>query len=303
LPARLALVSVLIEASDWTAAEAAARDLLSLAPRDAGGWRGLGFALMRQDRNREAAEALRASLEIYDDTATRLMLAHVEKGLRDEKGMSEKQLAHFHVRYDGDEHEDVGREMLRALERHFATFAGVFDHQPSAPIPVILFSQQAYYDASGAPAWSGGVFNHLDGRIRIPIGGLTSSLTPDIDNVLAHEVTHAFIADISRGVCPRDIHEGMAQYMEGKRIASELKPNELRALADGRIAGVTGFYLGALAFVEHLMGQRGQGGMNDLLRAMGETGDANAAFRQVYGQDQKAAAQAFSDRFRLQYGS
>jgi tetratricopeptide (TPR) repeat protein len=178
--ARQALLAILLETSDWTGAEAAARDLLSLRPGEASALRGLGFALMRQDRNREAAEALEASLEIEEDAAARKMLAHVEKGLRDESGMSEKQLAHFHVRYDGSEHEDVGREILRALERHFASLTGVFDHRPQAPIPVILFSEEAYYDAAGAPRWSGGAYNHLDGRIRIPIGGLSSSLTPDI---------------------------------------------------------------------------------------------------------------------------
>ena len=303
LPARSALLTVLLEASDWTAAEAAARDLVALAPRDAAAWRGLGLALLRQDRNKEAVEALRTSLELEDDPNTRAMLAHLEKGLRDEKGMSEKQLAHFHVRYDGAEHEDVGREMLRALERHFSTLTSVFDHEPASPIPVILFSQEAYYDAAGAPRWSGGVFNHLDGRIRIPIGGLTSALTPDIDHVLVHELTHAFIAEISRSVCPRDVHEGFAQYMEGKRIASQLGAKQIKALADGRIQGVNGFYLTALAFVEHLMGQRGQGGMNDLLRAMGETGNVDAAFERVYGQDHKAMARGFADRMRLQYGS
>ena len=303
LPARSALVTVLLEASDWSGAEAAARDLLALAPRDASALRGLGQALLRQDRNKEAVEALRASLEVEDDPNTRAMLAHLEKGLKDEKGMSEKQLAHFHVRYDGAEHEDVGREMLRALERHFATLTSVFDHQPEAPIPVILFSQEGYYDAAGAPRWSGGVFNHLDGRIRIPIGGLTSALTPDIDHVLVHELTHAFIASMSRSVCPRDVHEGFAQYMEGKRIASQLNAEQIKALADGRMRGVDGFYLTALAFVEHLMGQRGQGGMNDLLRAMGETGKVDAAFERVYGQDHKAMERAFADRMRLQYGS
>ncbi|HEY5907528.1 MAG TPA: hypothetical protein VIZ31_05750, partial [Vicinamibacteria bacterium] len=120
---------------------------------------------------------------------------------------------------------------------------------------------------------------------------------------LVHEVTHAFIADMSRGVSPRDVHEGTAQYMEGKRIASVLSGDELRALADGRIGGVGGFYFGALAFVEYLMGQRGQGGLNDLLRAMGDTGDANAAFRQVYGQDHAATTRAFHERFRRQHGS
>ena len=303
LPARTALVGVLLEVGDWPGAEAAARDLLVLAPRDASALRGLGQALLRQDRNKEAVEALLASLEVEEDPNTQAMLAHVAKGLKDEKGMSEKQLAHFHVRYDGDEHEDVGREMLRALERHFSTLTAVFDHQPAAAIPVILFSREGYYDAAGAPRWSGGVFNHLDGRIRIPIGGLTSALTPDIDHVLVHELTHAFIADISRSVCPRDVHEGFAQYMEGKRIASQLNAEQIKALADGRIQGVNGFYLTALAFVEHLMGQRGQGGMNDLLRAMGETGNVDTAFERVYGKDHNAMARGFADRMRLQYGS
>ena len=51
------------------------------------------------------------------------------------------------------------------------------------------------------------------------------------------------------------------------------------------------------------MGQRGQGGMNDLLRAMGETGNVDEAFRQVYGQDHAQTARAFMERFRRQYGS
>ena len=87
---------------------------------------------------------------------------------------------------------------------------------------MILFSREAYYDASGAPAWSGGIYDGIDGRIRIPIGGLTASLTPDMDGTLIHELTHAFVADRTRGVAPREIHEGLAQYMEGKRIGSEL---------------------------------------------------------------------------------
>jgi len=43
--------------------------------------------------------------------------------------------------------------------------------------------------------------------------------------------------------------------------------------------------------------------MNDLLRAMGETGNVDAAFERVYGQDHKALARGFASRMRLQYGS
>jgi tetratricopeptide (TPR) repeat protein len=299
---RAVLLGVLLEAADWTAAEAAARDILALEPRNAEALYGLGFALFRQDRNREAIEALQASLAISDGGAARALLARVQKGMGDETGMSEQRLSHFHVRYDGAAHEDVGREVLRVLERHYATLARTLDHQPAQTIPVILFSQQRYFDASGAPAWSGGNYDMLDGRIRIPIGGLTASLTPEMDETVMHELTHAFVADRTRLSAPREIHEGLAQYMEGKRIASLLSQAQLQALAEGRARGVSGFYLGALSFVEYLIAIRGMGGINELLAAMGETGNVDEAFRRVHGQDHASVQRAWREYLRRQYG-
>ena len=298
---RSALVAALLEASDWTGAEAAARDLLARSPRHPEALRALGFALMRQDRSREAQEALRASLEAREDPATRALFERVQKAQSDERGMREQHLAHFNVRYDGETHEDVGREILRALERHYATLARTFDHQPASTIPVVLFSEQSYFDATGAPFWSGGQYSHFDGRVSIPIGGLSPALTPTLDDVLIHEVGHAFIGDISRGVAPRDIHEGLAQYLEGRRVDSALGSAGLRALSEGRMSEVQAFYYSALAFVEQLQAERGQGGINDLLRAMGETGNVDEAFRRVYGRDHNQAALASSDRLRQQH--
>jgi tetratricopeptide (TPR) repeat protein len=301
--ARLVLIEVLMEAEDWAGAEAAARAALSLDPRNRDALLGLGYALMRQDRNAEAADVLQAALEVKDDEATRALLARIRKGMDDERGMTEQQLSHFHVRYDGDTHDAVGREILRALERHYATLAATLDHQPGSAIPVILFSREGYYNASGAPAWSGGIYDGLDGRIRIPIGGLSSSLTPDMDGTLIHELTHAFVADRTRGVAPREIQEGLAQYMEGKRLGSELTDEQLKAFADGRIGGVGGYYLAALSFVEHLIAQRGLGGMNELLKAMGETGDVDEAFKRVQGRSYAAARSDWMGRLRQEHGS
>jgi tetratricopeptide (TPR) repeat protein len=297
------LMQVSMETGDWAAAEAAARAAIGIAPRGFDGWQGLGYALMRQDRNREALEAIRTALDIRDDTNLRLMMERIQKGLADERGMSERRVSHFNVRYDGEEHEAVGREIVRALERHYATLAGALDYEPANTIAVILFTREGYYNASGAPAWSGGAFDNTDGRIRIPIGGLTTSLTPDIDETLIHELVHAFVADRTHGTAPRELHEGLAQYMEGKRIESMLSRENLTALADGRIGGVAGFYLGALSFVEYLIANRGLGGMNEMLKVMGETGSVDEAFRQVHGMTQHAAQQAWSQRFRQQHGS
>ena len=299
----VALFGVFNDAQDWAGAESAARAALAIDRTNVAAWQSLGHALWRLDRSREAVEALREALSVRESSQTRDLLERVEKGLSDEHGMKERQLAHFNVRYDGDEHEAVGREILRALERHYMTLVSAMDHQPAGTIPVVLFTRQGYYDASGAPAWAGGSFDLLDGRIRIPIGGLTASLTPDMDGTLIHELTHAFIFDRSRGVAPREVHEGLAQYMEGKRSLSDASPQYLSALADGRVGGVGAFYLAALSYVEHLIALRGMGGMNDLLKAMGETGDRDEAFQRVHGQTYDESRRAWAQHLRKQYGS
>ncbi len=300
---RKVLVMVLLDASDWAAAEAAAREALALLPRDPELLEAFAYALFRQDRNREALEAFRTVLEVADSANARAYIARLEKNSQDEGGMTEQRLSHFHVRYDGEEHLAVGREILRALERHYAALTTTLDHQPSEAIVVILFSSEAYYNASGAPRWSGGVFDHIDGRIRIPIGGLSTSLTPDIDNVVVHELTHAFIHDRSRGGSPREIHAGLAQWMEGKRLDAAYDARQLQALADGRAGGVGGYYALALGLVDYLQSVRGQGGLNDLLRLIGEKGDVDEAFRDVYGQDFRSTQQRFYERLRQRHGS
>ena len=302
----LLLVDVSLDTGNWTAAEGAARTAIGIDPRAFKAWEGLGIALMRQDRNREALEAIRSALEIRDDANLRSLMERIERGLSNERGMSERRVSHFNVRYDGGEHDEVGREIVRALERHYATLVSALDYEPKNTIAVILFTREAYYNASGAPAWSGGVYDVIDGKIRIPIGGLTTSLNAHMDATLIHELTHAFIADRTQGVPVGEIRilqEGMAQYMEGLRIESMLSRPQLTALADGRIGGVWGSYLVALSFVEYLIASRGLGGMNELIKVIGETGSVDDGFRQVHGTTSRGALEAWEKRFRQQHGS
>jgi tetratricopeptide (TPR) repeat protein len=292
-----------LEAGDWPAAEDEARALAALVPEDAGAVRSLAFALFRQGRSREARDLLAPFLERHPDREGEALLERIRGEAGREASLDEARLAHFRVRYDGEAHEAVGREVLRALERHYATLVRAFDHRPRAPIPVVLLSRRSYHEATGAPGWSGGQYDAFDGRVRVPIGGLTPELTPELDATLVHELTHAFVEDISRGVAPREVHEGLAQLVEGRRVADLLGEEDLRALADGRLGGVRGFYASSLSFAEHLVAERGQGGVNDLLRAMAETGSADEAFRRVYGRDLAGVRRDWSARLRLRHGS
>ena len=299
--ARRALLAVRVDQGNWPAVERTAVDLQRSGASDSDTIGALAYALVRQDRSAEAIDALARHLEAHDDPQAAALLARLRRDSSTETRLRQQTLAHFHVRYDGEAHEDVGRGVLRVLDRHYATLARTFDHEPTAAIPVLLLSREAYYDGTGAPSWSGGLYDAFDGRVRIPIGGLTASLTPDLDGTVLHELTHAFVADLSAGLAPRELQEGLAQMMEGRRL-STLGESPLHALASGRLAGVNGYYLAALAFAEDLVAQRGQGGINDVLSAMARTGSADAAFREVYGRDYQSSMAEALTRLRLRYG-
>jgi len=298
----LARADLALEMEDWPGAESAARAALAVDPRSFEAWRALGFALMREDRNREAMDALRSALDIRQDSQVRGLLERIEQTVADEHGMAERHLAHFNVRYDGEAHEAVGRDVLRALERDYATLASVLDFEPANTIPVILFTRDEYDHVGGGPQYLGD-YDGLDGRIRMPVAGV-NGLSPAMEKTLLHELSHAFVADRTRGTAQRfPLQEGLAQYLEGKRTETLLDPRWVTALADGRIGGEMGAYLASLSFVEYLMAQRGQGGMNELLKSAGESGNMDEAFRQVYGVPVEGAIKAWSDRMRLQHGT
>jgi tetratricopeptide (TPR) repeat protein len=299
LTPRLALLDLQLDREDWPAAAQTARDALSLDPRSPIALEGLGRALLRLGRDQEASEVLSRA----GTPGAEALLRKLRQGMLNETGMRQQELSAFTLRYDGEAHESVGREILLALDHHFATLTILYDHRPSAPVQVILFSREQYAEAAQAPSWSGGVFDNIDGRIRLPIGGLEPKLTPELDSTLLHELTHAFVADITHGMAPRDLHEGLAQFNEGKRLESIVPPDYLTALADGRVGGVWGLYWGALALVEYLEDMRGQSGINDLLRSMGETRDVDGACRSVYGQDLKELREAARRRLQQRHGS
>ena len=70
-------------------------------------------------------------------------------------------------------------------------------------IPVILFTPRGATTTRAArPPGRAACYDGLDGRIRIPIGGLTTRPHARHGQTLIHELTHAFVADRTRGVGP-----------------------------------------------------------------------------------------------------
>jgi hypothetical protein len=276
LSAHFLLLDVFLKKGDWVEAETTARDAIRAGGGDEAGVV-LAFALMRQDRTAEAIDVLREILERGDNAKARALLEKILKAEKQEKGLAQERGAYFTLRYEGGKHEDVGRRILDVLEKHHSTLVLRFGHQPAEAIPVILMTRQRYAEA-GAPAWSGGEFDTLDGKIRVPTRGLTPAGVQELENTLLHELTHVFVADMTKGLAPRELQEGIAQLVEGHG------PPPARAEDAGTERGrIVEYYRSAFSFVTSLVGQGGESMLAAALAMTGETGDINRSFQQFYG--------------------
>ncbi len=207
----------------------------------------------------------------------------------------------FDIRFDGENQTGVARDVRFVLDRAYVRLADIYYERPVRKIPVVLHSQRDYFSATGAPWWSGGVYSSHSGAIQIPIRGLPSSLPREMEDVLVHELSHAFVDEMSGGRADRMLQEGLAQYMEGKRIEQELGPDELRRLATSGRQSVMSFYMLSLAVTQQLVQSRGQGKINDLLKAMKETGSEDGGYRSVFGQPGAAIQKDILETFWRRY--
>jgi tetratricopeptide (TPR) repeat protein len=156
------------------------------------------------------AESLRPDAEVE------AALRKAERDKQEEEQYKENGSSHFTLRYSGASEPALARDVLHTLEWHYQVIESALSYSPPESIGVVLYTQQTFADITQAPTWVGAL---NDGRIRVPVQGL-SSVTPELSRVLKHELTHSFIQQKSRGHAPTWIHEGLAQYMEGKRSDS-----------------------------------------------------------------------------------
>ncbi|OGW82334.1 MAG: hypothetical protein A3G33_11560 [Omnitrophica bacterium RIFCSPLOWO2_12_FULL_44_17] len=125
---------------------------------------------------------------------------------------------YFIIRYRRGEKFEGGkiREVLREAYR---TISQDYNIYPQYKIPVILYDKGEYQTVMGqVPHWSGGLY---DGKIRLPAYSETMTLE-SIKRLAFHELTHAFVLDMSRMHAPVWLQEGLAQYEENKAVPINL---------------------------------------------------------------------------------
>ena len=167
-----------------------------------------------------------------------------------EKRLSTYQEEHFLIKYFKEKQNDRGfelRELLRATYlNHSKDFAYYFNHQ----VAVLLYDEKDFKEITRLPHWVAGVY---DGKIRMPINR-QGFKDLDLRALAAHEVTHAFVAAMSKLRAPAWLNEGLAEYEENKIKALDL------AVFQSAAAAQTLFPL------DQLMSQAATASLNDPAR-------------------------------------
>jgi len=273
-------------------AQSAAR----LAPDSADALAVLGFAQYSAGYAKEATQSWKKSLSLRPDGSLQRLLDRAGRELTAETNYSERETGHFVLRYEGSQSSDSFRgQVLSTLESAYTELAQGFGAEPRSSIQVILYTNQAFFDVTQAPAWTAAL---NDGKLRIPVQGL-NSVTADLAQILKHELAHSFVNQLSMGRCPLWLNEGIAQAMEPRSLGShgawlgqlfqqdhEIPLNAL----EGSFASYSGSqaalaYDESLATVEYIRSTYGMSDIVRLLERLGHGDSPESALRSTVHSD------------------
>ena len=269
-----------------TYAERAAR----IAPDSPDALGMLGFVQFAGDHTADAIRSWKKSLALRPDPTVKQYLERAERESSAEAAFSQRESSHFNLHFEGKQtSEGFRRDLLAALDSDYDDLVRDLGYSPHDTIAVTLYTQQAFFDVTRAPSWSGAI---NDGKLRIPVNGM-QSVTSDLAHVLKHELTHSFIAQMSSSRCPTWLNEGLAQMEEGKSSASnghalaqlfgaggEIPFNMLEgSFMNFSAAEATTAYAESLASAEFIRDTYGMGDVQQILQRLSQGSGTEAALR------------------------
>src|SRR3954447_22355443 len=304
--------ALLVRTGNASQALSYAQQAVRSAPNSADAYAILGYAQSAADHTKDAVASWKRSLELRPDNKVQLLLAKAQREQTVESEFSQGESSHFVLHYEGKQTTDSLRgQIMAALESDYDDLVRDLGSPPRDNILVTLYTEQAFFDVTHAPAWSGAI---NDGKLRIPINGL-SSMTPELARVLKHELAHSFVSQLTGGRFPMWLHEGVAQFVEPKSLSPEghqlsqlfkaQRNIPLNALEGSflNFSGVEAYfaYAESLAAVSYINDMYGMSDIQRILQRLGEGTSTEAALRATihsdYGQLQYDLARYLADRY------
>ena len=289
----LNLAVVEMERQRFAAAQDALRPVLSQKDYGFEAYRLQGYIYYLTEEMDRAQGAWKQALAVRDDAQLRAQLAELEREAKAAKDFQQRASGRFLLRYAGEEvaSERLATAILRALDSMYDQLAGTFNLSPREPIVVLLYPDETFYELTGMPPEVHGLY---DGKIRVPIRGLVS-LTPALEQVLRHELVHAFVFLKSRNRAGHWLQEGLAQVHAGQR--PPIAPSAFRPLFEprdgsalprieaafrGDAGQIMAAYAASWVVVDALLRRYGRGDMERLLEALARGESTEQALRSAY---------------------
>jgi hypothetical protein len=273
----------------------------------------LGYAQFASDHTKSAVVSWKRSLELRPDATVQQYLAKAEREQNAESDFAQRESSHFVLHYEGKQTSDSMRsQILAALESDYEDLTRDLGTPTRDDILVTLYTEQAFFDVTHAPSWSGAI---NDGKLRIPISGL-SSVTPELARVLKHELAHSFINQLSGGRCPTWLHEGIAQFVEpksmggdGRQLAKlfESQRNIPLNVLEGsftRFSGAEAYvaYAESLAAVSYISDSYGLSDVQRILQLLNQGSSTEAALRSTLHSDYAQLESDVATYLKNKYG-
>ena len=200
------------EKREFELAREALQDSLEYDPQNPFAYELLGDIAYFEQKMDEAEKNYQSALRIRARKDLQEKILKVQKEKKIEGGLASYREEHFLIKYGGEERGLEGfelREFLRNTYREVGQDLGYFFKHK---VVVLLYDEAEFRQLSGVPHWSSGIY---DGKIRLPAYQKGFSLK-EIQKIMRHELTHAFISEISKGRAPAWLNEGLAEYEESK---------------------------------------------------------------------------------------
>lgn len=200
----------------------------------------------------------------------------------------------FSVSFNGTRKPELRELVLTMLEEISRRVGQELNLYPKRQIPVILLTNQAFFDITGSPQWAGGVY---EGHIKVPVDNYDAKL---LRVVLAHEYVHAVMFDRLSFRCPWWLNEGLAQYLSGDRSGNNkklqlavqfIKEGNVPRLEDlpgnllkgGDTKSIQTAYALGLSAVQYFVDNYGISDMQYVLDLMAEGKDFGSVINQITG--------------------
>src|SRR5437660_2357816 len=282
------------------------------APNSPDAYTMLGYAQFASDRTKDSIASWKRSLNLRPDATVQQFLAKAQREENTETDFAQRESTHFVLHYEGRQtSESLRAQILSVLESDYDDLVRDLGTPPRDNILVTLYTEQAFFDVTRAPSWSGAL---NDGKLRIPISGV-SSMTSELSRVLKHELAHSFINQLSAGRCPAWLHEGIAQLLEprnlgrdGRALAQLFKTQRnipLNVLEGSfmRFSGTEAYvaYAESLAAVSYINDSYGMSDVQRILLLLSQGSSPEAALRATihsdYGQLESDLAKYLADKY------